>query len=38
MTIYKTYNSKLPHDDVHAIAIDKHGNKWIGTAEGLIKV
>jgi ligand-binding sensor domain-containing protein len=34
-TVYNTLNSGLPNNDVTAIAIDKQGNKWIGTKKGL---
>jgi len=30
-TVYNTSNSGLPSDDVTVVAIDKQGNKWIGT-------
>jgi len=32
--IYDTSNSGLPNDWVTSIAIDKNGNKWIGTSGG----
>jgi ligand-binding sensor domain-containing protein len=36
--IYDKWNSKLPDNYVMAIAIDKGGNKWIGTyTEGFVK-
>jgi hypothetical protein len=35
--VYTTSNSGLPDDYVRAIAIDKQGNKWIGTDRGLAK-
>jgi ligand-binding sensor domain-containing protein/surface antigen len=35
--VYDKWNSKLPNNDVLAIAIDGEGNKWIGTAGGLAK-
>ncbi len=31
---YNTANSKLPNNNVYAIAIDAQGNKWIGTWGG----
>jgi ligand-binding sensor domain-containing protein len=31
------FNSGLPSNRVYAIAIDKQGNKWIGTSAGLVK-
>lgn len=33
---YKEKNSAMPHNVVKAICIDKKGNKWIGTEEGLL--
>ena len=30
-TFYNTTNSELPSNNVHCIAIDDNGNKWIGT-------
>jgi hypothetical protein len=36
-TVYNTWNSGLPDNDVNAIAIDGQGNKWIGTDRGLAK-
>jgi ligand-binding sensor domain-containing protein len=36
-TVYKTSNSGLPNDTVFTIAIDRVGNKWIGTSGGLAK-
>ena len=30
-TTYDTLNSKLPHNAITTIAIDRSGNKWIGT-------
>jgi ligand-binding sensor domain-containing protein len=32
---YNTSNSKLPNNQINAIAVDKNGTKWIGTANGL---
>jgi ligand-binding sensor domain-containing protein len=34
---WTVYNSELPNLPVWAIAIDKQGNKWIGTSWGLAK-
>ena len=34
-TNFNTSNSGLPDDNIHAIAIDKQGKKWIGTYNGL---
>jgi len=34
-TIYNTWNSGLPGDYVHAIAIDGSGNKWFATGGGV---
>jgi len=34
-TVYNTGNSGLPHNGVHALALDAQGNKWIGTQGGL---
>ena len=28
-------NGKLPHNDVRALALDKEGNVWVGTAKGV---
>jgi len=36
--IYNTANSKLPDDQINAIAIDKKDVKWIGTANGLARL
>jgi hypothetical protein len=36
-TVYNTSNSGLPNNNVHAIFIDREGNKWIGTDGGLAK-
>lgn len=36
--VYTTANSKLPNNQVNAIAIDKNGVKWIGTGDGLAKL
>ncbi len=36
-TVYTTFNSELPSNEVHSIAIDEIDNKWIGTREGLAK-
>ena len=36
--IYNTSNSKLPDNQVNAIAIDKKDVKWIGTANGLARL
>jgi photosystem II stability/assembly factor-like uncharacterized protein len=33
-TVYNTSNSGLPHNSVRSIAIDRNGNKWIGTYGG----
>ena len=33
-TVYNTSNSGLPHNNVHGIAIDGNGNKWILTLGG----
>ena len=35
--VYNTSNSGLPDGMVTSLAIDKNGNKWIGTGEGLAK-
>lgn len=35
--LYNTDNSGLLSNEVHVIAVDKHNNKWIGTAGGLSK-
>lgn len=35
---YTTTNSKLPDQQVNSIAIDKQGIKWIGTANGLLRI
>jgi hypothetical protein len=32
---YNTGNSKLPNNQINAIAVDKNGTKWIATADGL---
>ncbi len=34
MTFYNKANSGLPDNYVRAIAIDRQGNKWIGTNGG----
>lgn len=31
----KVANGDLPSDDVHTVSLDKSGNLWIGTAQGL---
>ena len=33
---YYAENSELPHNIVDAVAVDKNGNKWIGTFGGLV--
>jgi len=35
--VYDEGNSELPNNDIYCIEIDKHGNIWIGTREGLAK-
>ncbi len=35
--VYNTENSGLPDGMVTSLAIDKNGNKWIGTHRGLAK-
>jgi len=37
LTVYDKWNSNLPNKYISAIAIDRQGNKWIGTAGGLAK-
>jgi hypothetical protein len=37
-TVYNTLNSGLPDNFINAIAIDKQGNKWIGTDGGGLAV
>ena len=34
---YGSINSGLPSNSVYAVRIDKNGNKWIGTSQGLVK-
>ena len=34
-TVYHTTNSGLPDDEINAIAIDKFGNKWLGSTSGM---
>ena len=34
-TVYNTWNSGLPDNNVRSIVIDRLGNKWIGTNGGL---
>jgi ligand-binding sensor domain-containing protein len=36
-TTYNKLNSSLPSDRIYTIAIDKTGNKWLGTNEGVVK-
>lgn len=36
--IYNTANSELPDDQINALAIDKKDVKWIGTANGLVRL
>ncbi|MCF2443676.1 hypothetical protein L0657_06895 [Dyadobacter sp. CY345] len=36
--IYNKENSKLPDNQVNALAIDDQDNKWIGTAKGLVRI
>ena len=33
--VLKTMNASLPSDDIRTVALDKTGNLWIGTAQGL---
>jgi hypothetical protein len=33
---YTSSNSGLPSDDIYSIEIDRQGNKWIGTDNGLV--
>lgn len=35
---YTTTNSKLPNNQINAIAIDKNGVKWVATANGLARL
>lgn len=35
--VYNTTNSNIPDNTVKCIAIDNHGNKWLGTEKGLAK-
>ena len=35
---YNTANSALPNNQINAIAIDKNDVKWIGTANGLVRI
>ncbi len=37
IVLYNKFNSGIPSDTVNAFAIDKNGNKWIGTYKGLVK-
>lgn len=37
-TVYTQQNSKLPSNDITALAIDNENNIWIGTDNGLIKI
>jgi ligand-binding sensor domain-containing protein len=37
-TFYNTTNSKLPDNQVNAIAISKDNVQWIGTANGLVRI
>ncbi len=37
-SVYDTLNSVLPDNEVISVAIDNNENKWIGTAEGLVKI
>ena len=36
-TVYDTSNSTIPSNVVTCLAIDKSGDKWVGTSEGLAK-
>jgi len=36
-TVYKTANSQIPNNQVHAIAISRYGNKWLGTTGGFAR-
>jgi ligand-binding sensor domain-containing protein len=35
-TIFNTYNSEIPNNQVNCIFIDKDGAKWIGTDSGIV--
>ena len=35
--VYQQANSGLPSNDIHAVSIDKKGEKWIATANGLAR-
>lgn len=37
-TFFNTSNSKLPDNQVNAIAISKDNVQWVGTANGLVKI
>jgi len=34
-TVFKTYNSGIPSNDINNLCFDKFGNMWIGTYNGL---
>ena len=34
MTVFNSSNSEMPHSQVNCIAIDKYGNKWLGSTFG----
>ena len=36
-TFFHEDNSALPSNNIYSIAVDKFGNKWIGTTNGLVK-
>ncbi len=36
-TVYNNLNSALPNNQIHSIAIQKNGIKWIGTESGLAR-
>jgi len=37
VTLFTRSNSGLPDNAINAICVDRNGNKWIGTASGLVK-
>jgi ligand-binding sensor domain-containing protein len=37
-TIYNTANSALPDNQINSIVIDRHDTKWLGTANGLVRI
>jgi ligand-binding sensor domain-containing protein len=36
-TVFNSYNSVIPHNQINAITVDGNGTKWFGTNAGLVK-